>query len=98
MFCFFDRNFAFSDEEEDVKRVVRSAKEKHFEELNNVVNSIKNHKKIKDMAKILTSFEDLIKAFSKAKGSVIDRSENGKIPVFFIRCLAELDEFINEVW
>ncbi|KAH7986182.1 hypothetical protein HPB52_025150 [Rhipicephalus sanguineus] len=38
-----------------------------FEELTDIIKQIKNHKKIKDMSKLLTSFENLTKAFQKAK-------------------------------
>ena len=43
--------FVFSDDEEDTKRVVRTLKDKRFEGMQTVIKQIKNHKKIKDMAK-----------------------------------------------
>lgn len=45
----------FSDEEEDTKRVVRSAKEKRYEELKNTIKQLRNFKKIKDMSSMLSS-------------------------------------------
>lgn len=87
----------FSDEEEEVKRVVRSTKEKRYEELSNLIKTIRNHRKIKDMASILQSFEDLTRAYQKAL-PVISKEENGVTPRFFVRALAELEDFINEVW
>lgn len=45
----------FSDDEEEVKRVVRSTKEKRYEELTNIIKQIRNHKKIKDMSSMLSS-------------------------------------------
>lgn len=89
--------FTFSDEEEDVKRVVRSTKEKRYEDLSNIIKSIRNYKKIKDMASLLSSFEDLTRAYAKAL-PVITKVENGITPRFIIRALAELEDFINEVW
>ncbi|XP_058460133.1 eukaryotic translation initiation factor 3 subunit C [Malaya genurostris] len=89
--------FTFSDEEEDVKRVVRSTKEKRYEDLSNLIKSIRNYKKIKDMSSLLTSFEDLTRAYAKAL-PVITKVENGITPRFVIRALAELEDFINEVW
>lgn len=89
--------FTFSDEEEDIKRVVRSAREKRYEELIEIIKLIKNHKKIKDMSKLLSSFENLTRAFIKAK-PVIDKEENGNIPKFYIRCLVELEDFIMDCW
>ncbi|MRT33186.1 hypothetical protein FGX01_05365, partial [Xylella fastidiosa subsp. multiplex] len=64
LFC---STYSFSDEEEDQKRVVRTAKEKRFEDLNAIVKQIKNFRKIRDFAKLLTAFENLTKAFTKAK-------------------------------
>lgn len=89
--------FQFSDDEEEVKRVVRSTKDKRYEELSNVIKAIRNHRKIKDMSSLLQSFEDLTRAHQKAL-PVIQKEENGVAPRFFVRALAELEDFINEVW
>lgn len=87
----------FSDDEEEVKRVVRSAKEKRYEELTNLIKQIRNFKKIKDMSSMLNSFEDLQKAYVKAT-PVIIKEENGQTPRFYVRCLAEMEDFIIETW
>ena len=55
---------SLSDEEEDVKRYVRTAKEKRYEELNNVIKNIKNYKKNKDLANLLKSKFYFILPFS----------------------------------
>lgn len=89
--------YTFSDEEEDTKRIVRSAKEKRYEELTNTIKQIRNFKKIKDMSSMLTSFEELTRLYTKAL-PVIAKEENGITPRFFLRCLVELEDFINEVW
>lgn len=86
----------YSDDE-DVKRVVRSQKEKRYEELSNIIKSIRNHKKIKDIGSMLTSFEDFTRAYSKAL-PVIQKEEKGVIPKFVIRALVELEDFINVTW
>ena len=52
-----------------------------------------NHKKIKDMMSILTDFDNLTKAFDKAK-KVVDAE--GK-PRFYLKCLVELEDFVSEV-
>ena len=77
--------------------MVRSTKEKRYENLTSVIKSIRNHKKIKDMSSILTSFEDLTRAYQKAL-PVVTKEENGITPRFYLRCLMELEDFINEVW
>lgn len=89
--------FTFSDDEEEVKRVVRSTKEKRYENLTTIIKNIRNHKKIKDMSSILSSFEELTRAYQKAL-PVIMKEESGITPRFYVRCLAELEDFINEVW
>uniref|UniRef100_A0A1B6E4Z8 Eukaryotic translation initiation factor 3 subunit C n=1 Tax=Clastoptera arizonana TaxID=38151 RepID=A0A1B6E4Z8_9HEMI len=89
--------FTFSDEEEDTKRVVRSAKEKRYEDLTNIIKQLRNYKKIKDMSSMLTSFEELTRAYTKAL-PVINKEENGITPHFYLRCLVEMEDFINEVW
>lgn len=45
----------FSDDEEETKRIVRSTKEKRYEEIANLIKLIRNYKKIKDMSSMLTS-------------------------------------------
>ncbi len=95
MFLFFSAYF--SDEEEEAKRVVRTAREKRYEELLTIIKQIRNHKKIKDISKMLTGFENLSKAFIKAR-NVIDKEESGSIPKFYIKCLVELEDFVNDVW
>lgn len=77
--------------------MVRSTKEKRYEDLSNIIKSIRNYKKIKDMSSLLSSFEDLTRAYAKAL-PVITKEENGVCPRFIIRALAELEDFINEVW
>ncbi|CAB0039637.1 unnamed protein product [Trichogramma brassicae] len=89
--------FTYSDDEEDTKRVVRSAKEKRYGEIKNAIKLIGNQKKIKDINPMLNTFEDMTKAYSKA-GPVISSVENGKTPTFYLRALVELDDFIKEVW
>ncbi|KAK0097254.1 hypothetical protein PV326_002740 [Microctonus aethiopoides] len=89
--------FTFSDEEEDTKRVVRSNKEKRYEELTNLIKLIRNYKKIKDMSSMLSSFEDLQRAYQKAL-TVVMKEEGGLTPRFYLRCLIEMEDFINEVW
>lgn len=80
-----------------MKRVVRSTKEKRYEDLTNLIKAIRNHRKIKDMASLLQSFEDLTRAYQKAL-PVIMKEENGVTPRFYVRVLAECEDFINEVW
>ncbi|XP_005093913.1 eukaryotic translation initiation factor 3 subunit C isoform X2 [Aplysia californica] len=84
----------FSDDEEETKRVVRSEKDKRYDEIRSIIKLLKNHMKIKDMANVLTDFESLTKAFDKAKKVV----EKEGMPRIYIRTIAELEDFVNECW
>ncbi|CAD5114851.1 DgyrCDS3887 [Dimorphilus gyrociliatus] len=88
--------YQWSESDDEEKRVVRSAKDKRYEELRDVIKQISNHKKIKDMTKVLSTFEDLSRVFEKSK-KVIER-EGLPIPRFFLKCLTETEDFINKVW
>uniref|UniRef100_A0ABD2WFA7 Eukaryotic translation initiation factor 3 subunit C n=1 Tax=Trichogramma kaykai TaxID=54128 RepID=A0ABD2WFA7_9HYME len=52
---------------------------------------------MKDINPILNTFEEMMKAYSRA-GPVITSMKNGKTPTFYCRALVELDDFIKEVW
>ncbi|XP_038212592.1 eukaryotic translation initiation factor 3 subunit C [Zerene cesonia] len=89
--------YTFSDDEEETKRVVRSMKEKRYEELEGIIHSIRNHRKIKDFSSALASFEELQRAYTRAS-SVIQKEENGIAPRFFIRALVELEDWVTGAW
>lgn len=42
-------------------------------------------------------FEDVCRAYAKAL-PVVQKEEGGRTPRFYVRCLAELDDFIQAVW
>ncbi|XP_060951127.1 eukaryotic translation initiation factor 3 subunit C [Limanda limanda] len=90
----FKQSLLLSDDEEDTKRVVRSAKDKRFEELTNLIKTIRNAMKIRDMAKCLEEFEQLCRAFLKSK-NIVDKEG---VPPFYIRLLADLEDYVNQLW
>merc|ERR1712089_59344 len=53
--------------------------------------------KINDFNKMLTSYEELLKTFEKAK-PVILKEEKGITPRFYVRILVEMEKLINETW
>lgn len=79
---------------EDEKRVVRSAKDKRLEEIQNILRNLFNHKKIKDMSKVEVDFDELVKIYEKAQ----KLGELDLYPKFYIRVLAQMEDFINECW
>ncbi len=89
--------FLFSDDEDDARRVVRSAKEKRNEQLNGIIKTIRNSKKIKDFNKMETSFVELTRAYEKARPAIV-KEEGGGTPRFFVRILVEVEDLINETW
>jgi len=88
------RSYQFSDDEDDTKRVVKSAKDKRFESLQNTIKVIRNSMKITDIAKIETEYQNLTKDYDKAK--VVVAKEG--IPNFFIKVLCDLEDYIQTQW
>merc|ERR1719431_2316496 len=86
--------FVFSDDEEDTKRVVRTQKDKRFDEMQTIIKQMKNHKKIRDMAKVLEDFEELDRAYQKSRKVI----ESEGFPRFVVRCLVDLEDFIGQIW
>ncbi|KAF8562414.1 hypothetical protein P879_11591 [Paragonimus westermani] len=90
-----DNRFAhYPSDEEEAKRVVKSAKDKRFEEMQSIIKNLNNHKKIKDMSNVLIDFESLVRVHEKS----LKLNEIDSIPAFYIRCIAELEDFVNDSW
>ncbi|VDK44270.1 unnamed protein product [Anisakis simplex] len=83
-------------EEEGQKRVVKAHKDRKFEELKDLIKQAKNSKNIKDMSKLLSTFEELCKVFEKTKAVLARQSMS--TPRFYIRILVEIEDFVNEQW
>ncbi|XP_033928375.1 eukaryotic translation initiation factor 3 subunit C-like isoform X4 [Melopsittacus undulatus] len=90
----YSKPLLLSEDEEDTKRVVRSAKDKRSEELCSIIRALRNAMKIKDVSRCLEDFELLSRAFNKAKG-VLEREGP---PRFYIRILADLEDYLAELW
>ncbi|KAI8920231.1 eukaryotic translation initiation factor 3 subunit 8 N-terminus-domain-containing protein [Powellomyces hirtus] len=92
----FMRGFAASDSDEDSeddsKRVVKSARDKRFDEMRTAVKGLKNAQKINDWVAIQNEFERLNKGYSKA-AAIIQREG---VPRFYIRTIIELEDFMKE--
>lgn len=90
----FMKGAASSDDEssdEDVKRMVKSTRDKRFEDMRSIAKGISNGQKNGDWVMIQNEFDKLVKALSKA-ASIIARE---KVPRFVIRCLVNLDDHIK---
>ncbi|CAF1190390.1 unnamed protein product, partial [Adineta ricciae] len=86
---------AVSDDEEDVKRVVRSEKVKRYEEIEEIIKKIKHAMRIRDIGLVYECYENLVKAYEKAK-RVLEKDQN--LPRSLIKMLAQLDDFVNQCW
>ncbi|KAL1967077.1 hypothetical protein VTN77DRAFT_3601 [Rasamsonia byssochlamydoides] len=87
----FMRDVSESEESEDEDRVtiVKSAKDKRLEELENTVRLIENAEKINDWAVISTEFDKLNRQITKI-------TQSGPVPKIYIKAIADLEDFLNE--
>ncbi|KAG0254721.1 Translation initiation factor 3 subunit c [Mortierella polycephala] len=80
-----------SDSDGDAVRVVRSAKDKRFEEIELAVTAMANGQKINDWVSVQNEFERSNKALQKATGII---AQSG-VPKFYIKAVAELEKTIQ---
>ncbi|KAF9951833.1 Translation initiation factor 3 subunit c [Mortierella alpina] len=87
----FERSFSDSDSDDDTVRVVRSAKDKRFEEIEQAVTSMANGQKINDWVSAQNEFDRANKALQKSAGII---AQTG-VPKFYIKAVAELEKAIQ---
>ncbi|EEH03969.1 eukaryotic translation initiation factor 3 [Histoplasma capsulatum G186AR] len=80
-----------SDESDDDDRVtiVKSAKDKRLEELEQTIRLIENAEKINDWAVISTEFD-------KLNRQIVKIVQSGSTPKIYIKAIADLEDFMNE--
>ncbi|PNS13809.1 Eukaryotic translation initiation factor 3 subunit C [Sphaceloma murrayae] len=81
-----DESDESESEDEDRVTVVKSAKDKRFDELEAIIKQIENAEKINDWGVISESFDKMNKLVP-----VLARDNNGKAPKLYIKTIAELE-------
>lgn len=86
--------FDSDSDSEDEKRVVKSAKEKTWESMKTSIGKLRNAMKIHDWSEIQNYFDALTREYEKPKTRATVAAEGN--PAFFIKLLADLEDFLNE--
>ncbi|KAK4106955.1 hypothetical protein N658DRAFT_555704 [Parathielavia hyrcaniae] len=77
------------ESEEEGTTKVKSAKDKRFDELEATITAIQNGQKINDWGSIANEFD-------KLNRQVVKLQDGGKAPKSYIKCIAELEDSLNE--
>lgn len=85
---------------EEKQRVVKTAKDKKLETLNNVMKDVANHLKINDFTSLMSDFEKFTEELQRDQdtnqGLIYPKGADGVLPLAYLRVLVKIEDAIND--